>query len=207
MKVGVALADVVAGKDAVAQLLAALAGTLRGVTVERRLFVSLKQSAVASLANVAQNALLTGHDAVRWGNAHANLVPYQLFRAADRDIVIAVGSDAQFAALVSALELPGLSDDRFATNAGRLAHRAGVAGAIQERVAGRPAAEWIERLQQAGVPCGVVRSVIEALADASASALTGVAPLAPATIRRPPPRLDEHGALVRTHGWNAFAHA
>jgi crotonobetainyl-CoA:carnitine CoA-transferase CaiB-like acyl-CoA transferase len=207
MKAGVALVDVLTGKDAAIAILAALAGKRRGAPAERRLFVSLQQTATAALINVAQNSLVTGAEAGRWGNAHANLVPYELFEAADRALVIAVGSDAQFAAMVRALELTVLEDSRFTTNAGRLAHRAEVVAAIRARLATHPAAEWISRLETAGVPCGVVRTVLEALRDVSASPLTGVAPLHPATIRRPPPTLDEHGALVREHGWGAFARA
>jgi crotonobetainyl-CoA:carnitine CoA-transferase CaiB-like acyl-CoA transferase len=159
------------------------------------------------LVNVAQNALVSGRDAARWGNAHANLVPYESFRAVDRALVIAVGSDPQFAALVRCLDLGVLSDARFSTNAGRLEHRDLVVGAIRERIATRPAAEWIAMLDRSGVPCGVVRTVLEALSDVSASALTGVAPLEPGAVRRIPPTLNEHGALIRSHGWNAFAHA
>lgn len=207
MKSGVALVDVLTGKDAAIAILSALAGARRGTPEDRRLFVSLQQSATAALINVAQNSLVTGGEAGRWGNAHANLVPYELFDASDRALVIAVGSDAQFAAMARALELPALEDSRFATNAGRLAHRAEVVTAIRARVATKPAAEWVSRLEKSGVPCGVVRTVLEALGDVTASPLTGVAPLHPAGIRRPPPTLDEHGALVRAHGWDAFARA
>jgi crotonobetainyl-CoA:carnitine CoA-transferase CaiB-like acyl-CoA transferase len=207
MKAGVALVDVVTGKDAAIAILAALAGARRGTPAERRLVVSLRHSAVSALINVAQNSLVTGAQAGRWGNAHANLVPYELFEASDRPLVIAVGSDAQFASMARALDLEQLGDPRFATNAGRLAHRAEVVSAIRARIATRSAAEWVVSLERAGVPCGVVRTVLEALGDVDASALTGVAPLAPALIRRPPPMLDEHGALVRAHGWSAFARA
>ncbi|MFI5232023.1 MAG: CaiB/BaiF CoA transferase family protein [Gemmatimonadales bacterium] len=207
MKTGMALVDVITGKDAAIAILAALAGARRGAPSDRRLTVSLQQSATAALINVAQNALVTGREAGRWGNAHANLVPYELFEASDRALVIAVGSDAQFAAMAGALELRGLDDARFATNAGRLAHRAEVVSAIRARVATKPARHWIPLLERDGVPCGVVRSVLEALGDVTASALTGVAPQKPARVRRAPPRLDEHGALVREHGWGAFARA
>ena len=204
MKTGIALVDVITGKDAAIAILAALAGARRGTPVERHLTVSLQQSATAALINVAQNALVTGREAGRWGNAHANLVPYELFEASDRALVIAVGSDAQFAAMTGALELHELGEPRYATNAGRLVHRSAVVSAIRARVAMKPAAHWIDLLAQAGVPCGIVRSVVEALGDVTASALTGVAPLQPARVRRPPPLLDEHGALVRAHGWGAF---
>src|ERR1017187_9391442 len=113
MKVGVALSDVIAGKDAVVAILASLAGGGRGSAAERRLFVSLQHSAVSALVNVAQNVLVTRHEAARWGNAHASLVPYELFEAADRSIVIAVGNDAQFAALVRVLECDSLTDEGF----------------------------------------------------------------------------------------------
>lgn len=207
MKVGVALADVLAGKDAAIAILAALAARSRGVDAPgRRLVISLSHSATAALVNVAQNALVTGREAPRWGNAHPNLVPYELFDALDRPIVIAVGSDAQFVACARAMGLDALaSDERYATNAGRVEHREAVVGAIRERVRSQPTSVWLPALDAVGVPCGLVKSVLEALREVEASALTGVAPLAPAAVRRPPPLLDEHGALVRARGWGAFA--
>src|SRR5205085_7907941 len=117
------LADVIAGKDAVAAILAALVARGRTSTGQR-VFISLMDSARAALLNVAQNVLVSGEDASRWGNAHPNLVPYQLFDASDRPIVIAVGSDAQWASCVQILGLAELAaDDRLSTNAGRLAQR------------------------------------------------------------------------------------
>lgn len=207
MKVGVALADVIAGKDAAIAILAALAARQLGVrdAASRHVWVSLHHSAVAALVNVAQNALVTGRDATRWGNAHPNLVPYELFDAGDRPIVIAVGNDAQFIACVRALDLNVLADDeRYRTNAGRLEHRAEIVGAISARVRSQPAAVWLDRLNAVGVPCGIVRSVLDALRDVDASPATGVAPSVPGSVRRPPPKLDEHGDLIRARGWDAF---
>ncbi|MHB8839946.1 MAG: CoA transferase, partial [Gemmatimonadaceae bacterium] len=211
MKVGVALADVIAGKDAAIAILAALAARDRPRdaaardAAARHLVLSLAHSAVASLVNVAQNALVSRHDAPRWGNAHPNLVPYQLFDARDRPMVIAVGSDAQFAALLRVLALDALAADaRYRTNAGRLAHREAVVAAIAERVRTQTAATWIAALDAARVPCGVVKPVLDALRDVEASPLTGVAPLPPASVRRAPPMLDAHGELVRRLGWGAF---
>lgn len=202
MKVGVALADVLAGKDAAIQILAALAGGRRG---SRHLSVSLLHSATAALVNVAQNALVTGREATRWGNAHPNLVPYQCFDAADRPVVIAVGSDPQWLACARALGLEALAADMaLATNAGRVTQRDRVVAAIADRLRTAPAAVWIAALERAGVPCGVVKPVLEALREVSASSLTGVAPVAPGAVRLPPPRLDEHGTLVRADGWRAF---
>lgn len=209
MKTGMALADVVAGKDAVIAILGALLQREHAQQPlppdSRHLQVALTQSATAALVNVAQNVLVSGREAVRWGNAHANLVPYQLFAAADRPIVIAVGNDAQWKSACDALGLRALRDDpTLDRNAGRIANRARVVDAIAAMVATAPAAHWLGTLAAAGVPCGVVRPVSEALLDAGASAGTGVPPSVPGRIRRPPPRLDEHGALVRRHGWDAF---
>jgi crotonobetainyl-CoA:carnitine CoA-transferase CaiB-like acyl-CoA transferase len=205
MKVGVALADVVAGKDACIAILAALvarARTGRG----RHVTVSLAGSSSAALVNVAQNALVTGEEPRRWGNAHPNLVPYQLFEASDRPLVIAVGNDAQWIACARALGLHAMADDpRLRANAGRIAERGRVIALMSARIAERTAAHWISLLDAAGVPCGVVRTVLESLRDIDCSAQTGVAPSVPGSVRMPPPRLDEHGASIRALQWSAFA--
>ena len=204
MKHGIALADVIAGKDAAIAILGALVGRAR--TGEGRVVtVSLEESAEATLLNVAQNALVSGAAPKRWGNAHANLVPYQLFDAADRPIVIAVGNDAQWSACVRALSLDALANDAaLATNAGRLSQRARVVESIAARVKSQPASVWRERLDAAGVPNGVVRSVLEVLEGSNASALTGMPPSVPGMVRRPPPTLGEHTEMIRTLGWGAF---
>jgi len=207
MKSGIALADVVAGKDAVIAILAAVAERASGSLSrdKRRISISLADSARAALVNVAQNVLVSGNDAARWGNAHPNLVPYQLFDAADRPFVIAVGSDGQWRACARALGLDDLADDRtLETNAGRVKGRARIVAVLSKRVRERGAQYWIDRLQSAGVPCGLVRSVAEALAFADASPLTGVPPSVPGSVRLPPPRLDEHGRSIRALGWRAF---
>jgi crotonobetainyl-CoA:carnitine CoA-transferase CaiB-like acyl-CoA transferase len=172
------------------------------------MFVSLYGTAVGSLVNVAQNALVSGNEARRWGNAHPNLVPYQVFEASDRPMVIAVGNDGQWRSCARALGLDQLAaDERLARNAGRLEHRDVVVAAMAARIAEEPAASWLPRLAAVGVPAGVVRSVREALADVEASPLTGVSPSPPGEVRFAPPRLNEHGRLIRRHGWDAFRHA
>lgn len=204
MKAGIALADILAGKDAAVAILAALAGRDRGSS--RRLVISLVDSARAALVNVAQNALVSGRDATRWGNAHANLVPYQLFRARDRHVVIAVGSDGQWLACANALGLGELAEDpRLRTNAGRVEHRALVVGAIAARVGSELADDVVRRLHGGGVPAGTVKSVLDAIREAgTASPVHGMPPAAGGTVRRPPPGLDEHGFLIRERGWKAL---
>ena len=212
MKTGVALVDLMAGKDAAIALLGALAGRDRLLTAEdRRIHITLRASALAALANVAQNTLVSGRDARRWGNAHANLVPYQLFAAADRPFVLAVGADPQWPLAARALGLADLAaDPLLATNAGRVAHRDRVVAAIAAAVVQHPAADWMAALEAVGVPCGLVRGVQEALQEAinegDASPRTGAAPQGHGRVRYEPPHLNAHGALIRTHHWSAFQH-
>lgn len=209
MKSGVALADIIAGKDAAIAILAAVAERAAGpLRLAKRLInISLADSARAALVNVAQNVLVSGNDAKRWGNSHPNLVPYQLFETADRPFVIAVGSDGQWRACIEALGLGDLADDKaLASNAGRVKNRERLVSAVAARVREMGAQHWIDRLQSVGVPCGVVRTVAETLEVSAADARTGVPPSVPGTVRLPPPKLDEHGDSIRSLGWRAFQH-
>ena len=205
MRAGVALADIIAGKDAAIAILAALAAPSRLSAEERRIHISLAHSATAALINVAQNSLVTGKNAERWGNQHPNLVPYQLFDTADRPMILAVGTDAQWNACVAALGLDDFAANSSPnSNAGRLAHRKEIIDVISNRLRQRNASEWIDLLSARGVPCGVVKSVLEALAEVSASPITGIAPSIPGSVRLAPPRLDEHGQEIRRDGWRVF---
>jgi crotonobetainyl-CoA:carnitine CoA-transferase CaiB-like acyl-CoA transferase len=209
MKVGVALADVVAGKDAAIAILAALVGRRGegggGGATKRRIFISLADSARAALVNVAQNVLVSGEDASRWGNAHPNLVPYQLFQASDRPFLIAVGSDAQWASCVATLELDDLAGDaELATNAGRLAQRERIIREFSSRLLMAPAEVWLARLAKAGVPAGVVKTVREVVSEVGASAVTGMPSSVGGAVRFRPPRLGEHTGVIRHSGWSVF---
>ncbi len=201
-KVGVALADVIAGKDAAITILAALAGRDRLAASERHVHVSLQGSAVAALVNVAQNTLVTGSPPKRWGNAHPNLVPYQLFRAADRDLVLAVGNDAQWAQCAAALELG--PNEAWRTNAGRVRDRETLVPALDRILRTRDAGDWMAAFSRVGVPCGLVQTVPEALASVTAHAVYGVASAVGGAVRYAPPRLDQHGGVIRAKGWSAF---
>jgi len=204
VKHGLPLADIVTGKDAAIAIVAALVSRFRSGK-GARLNISLADSARAALVNVAQNVLVTGKDARRWGNAHANLVPYQLFPTADRAIVIAVGTDAQWRACACALDLELLaSDESLATNAGRLAQRDRIVSEFSQRLRSASADMWRVRLDKAGVPNGVVQSVLDVLRAVDASAVTGMPSSVGGVVRFAPPGLDEHGALIRRKGWGAF---
>ena len=207
MKTGVALADAMAGKDATIAILAALVGRSGQAHIERHIVVSLADSARAALLNVAQNALVSRKGSKRWGNAHANLVPYQLFQANDRPIVVAAGSDEQWLACVRALGLSELErDPELANNSGRVAHRERIVATLAKLLSTRPAATWIEVLDEARVPCGIVKTVLEAIQDAAdASPLTGMPSSVGGNVRLPPPRMNEHGELIRRLAWGAFS--
>ena len=164
-KVGVALVDVLAGLHAAAAVLAGLQGG-EGARIE----VPLLDSGLAGLVNVAQNALVTGTEPARYGNAHPNIVPYETFETASGQLAIAAANDGLFRALCGALGLDGLAaDERFATNAGRVEHRRELIPLLQQRLRERPAEEWLQALDGAGVPVGKVRTVPEALAAAAAA--------------------------------------
>ena len=164
-KVGVALVDVLTGLHAAAAVLGALHGG-EGARIE----VPLLDSGLAGLVNVAQNALVTGREPERHGNAHPNIVPYQDFETASGRIAVAAANDGLFRALCSVLGIEGLgSDERFATNAGRVEHRGELVPVLQERFRARPAEDWLTELDAAGVPAGKVRSVPDALAAAAAA--------------------------------------
>ena len=208
-KVGVALLDVICGLYAANAIQAALlerARTGRG----RHVSVSLFDASVAALVNQAANHLLGGIVPQPMGNAHPNIVPYQLFAAQDRPFILAAGNDRLFERTCAVLGRPELAvDPRFATNEARVRNRGELIPVLESAFATRPAAAWLAELEAAAVPCAPVRSVEEVFAspegsrtiqpveDPSRGKLRLVA--APIRIdgerlpaRRPPPLLGEH---------------
>lgn len=164
-KPGVAYADLFTGLYAVIAIQAALrerAHTGKGAIIDMALF----DTQVAVLANQAMNFLVSGQAPHRMGNAHPNLVPYQTFRVADGELVIAVGSDAQFHALVGVLNVPELADDaRFATNAARVRNREHVIDTLRPRLLQWRRAALLEALQSARVPAGPINRLNEVFAE------------------------------------------
>jgi crotonobetainyl-CoA:carnitine CoA-transferase CaiB-like acyl-CoA transferase len=162
-KVGVALVDVLTGLHAAAAVLAGLHGG-EGARIE----VPLLDSGLAGLVNVAQNALVTGREPERHGNAHPNIVPYQDFETSSGRIAVAAANDGLFRGLCATLGLDALpEDDRFATNAARVEHREELIPLLQDRFRERAAEDWLADLDAAGVPAGKVRPVPDALAAAA----------------------------------------
>ena len=158
-KVGVAVLDLLAGLECALGALAALVGRGRVGSVE----VSLVELGVASLANVLGNHLASGAEPARHGNAHPNIVPYQAFTASDAEIVVAVGNDRQFAALLAVLGVED-GDGRFATNPARLERRGEVTSLLEGAIARRGRDELLSALAAVDVPAGPVNRVSEAVA-------------------------------------------
>jgi crotonobetainyl-CoA:carnitine CoA-transferase CaiB-like acyl-CoA transferase len=211
MKLGVAIVDYCAGLMAAISILAALQSreqTGRGQNTE----VSLHDMGLQMLAAIASNHLISGEPAVRYGNGHPNLVPYRTFTAADGSFALAIGNDTQFRAMCDIVGRPDWADDpRFARNQDRVVNRDTIEALISEVLISGRKAEWISAFRGAGIPCGPVRSVVEALSDPLAAAREVVTEIdhptigkmsmlglslrlndTPAEIRRHPPLLGEH---------------
>lgn len=210
-KVGVALTDVLTAHYAHGAILAALIArekTGKGARVE----VSLFGAAIASLINVAQGALVTGREAKRYGNAHASIVPYQLFHAKDRAFAIGGGTDRHFKHLCErVIERPELAgDERFATNTARVTNREVLVPLLDAIFRTKDADEWLTRMRAANIPCSPVRGVLEALRSDAAKPLvvsagdydTVANPVrfdgARLPIRLKPPKLGEHTDAIKS---------
>ncbi|MDO1559118.1 CaiB/BaiF CoA-transferase family protein [Brevundimonas sp. 2R-24] len=168
MKVGVAVADLFTGLYASNGILAALLHA-RATGQGQHIDLALFDVQAAMLANQATNWFASGKAPRRMGNAHPNLAPYQPFATQDGAVVVAVGNDGQFQALCRALDAPGLADDpRFPTNALRVEHRGEMVQALAPLFAARSTADWLARLEAAGVPCGPINTVDQVFAEPQA---------------------------------------
>ncbi|MEM8980073.1 MAG: CoA transferase [Pseudomonadota bacterium] len=217
MKVGVGIADVVCGMYATVGILAALRhrdATGQGQHID----LSLIDSQMAWLINEGTNFLASGTAPKRRGNAHPNIVPYDVFASSDGHIILAVGNDGQFQAFCKAMDRSDLSEDtRFLTNQARIAHRDALTAEIAETLQRRTSAEILQTLESLGVPAGPIHTVGQALGSSQAQARSAVAtvpapqtkegavkllanPLklsqTPATIRRAPPRFGQDTAQL-----------
>jgi crotonobetainyl-CoA:carnitine CoA-transferase CaiB-like acyl-CoA transferase len=212
-KVGVGIADLMTGMYAAVAILAALRhrdATGKGQYID----MALLDTQVAWLSYVGQNFLTSGEAPRRRGNQHPNIMPYQVFGAADGLLILAVGNDAQFERFCTFCGRPEIArDPRFATNAGRLRNRDTLTPIIADLIAAHPIRHWVEGLTAVNVPCGPINTVDQVFADPQVAArgmkiampheaaggenieLIG-SPIkmsaTPASYRRPPPRLGEH---------------
>jgi crotonobetainyl-CoA:carnitine CoA-transferase CaiB-like acyl-CoA transferase len=181
--------------------------------------LSLLESQASYLTILAADFFATGKPPRPMGNAHPSIVPYQVFQAADRPVIVAVGSDKQWAQFCHVVGLgPEVRDDpRFATNPARLEHRAQVVALVEARLSAWPSADLLDQLRAAEIPCGPINSVPDVLADPHflerANVVEQAHPRAgmlrtladpvrltdtPATYRLPPPMLGEHTEAVLT---------
>jgi formyl-CoA transferase len=210
MRVGVAVVDLFTGLYTCVAILSALYAREKsgqGAHIDMALF----DTELAMLANQASNALISGNDPPRQGNTHPNIVPYQPFEAADQPIIIAVGNERQFARLAQICNCPEwTSDERFESNGARVANRQEMVRLVGEAIAKKPAAEWLDQLDAAGIPAGPINRISQALGDIQAQhrqivrVIAGI-PLVGSPIRfdgaradsdLPPPELGEHSREV-----------
>ncbi|MCH7345971.1 CoA transferase [Pelomonas sp. CA6] len=176
-KVGVAVADLFTGMYATVAILAALRhrdATGQGQVVD----MALLDTQVAMLANLGSNYLCTAQAPRRLGNAHQNIVPYQVFQARDGHLIVAVGNDGQFAKFCQILGHPDwATDERFATNAQRVRHREELVPLIAERIAAQPRQHWLNAMEAAKVPGGAINDLGEVFADPQVQARDMVVPM------------------------------
>ena len=210
MRVGVAVVDLFTGLYTAVAILSALYAREKsdeGAHIDMALF----DTQLAMLANQASNALVSGKDPPRQGNTHPNIVPYQPFEAADQPIIIAVGNERQFARLAEMCGHPEWTgDQKFASNAERVANRGEIVRLVGHAIVQKPAAEWLAQLDAAGIPAGPINRISQALGDVQAQHRQMVrtiagAPLVGSPVRfdgeradsdLPPPALGEHTAEV-----------
>lgn len=216
-RVGVPIVDITAGMFAATAVLAALRA--RDLTGEGQLVdVSLLDTQVALLANVASNYLVAGAEPRRLGNAHPNIAPYEAFPARDRWFALAAANERQWAVLCDVIGRPELKDDpRFATNGARVSNRPELVTVLNDVFAARDADEWLPELREAGLPCGPINTVPDVFDHPQAQArdlaletehptlgpvrLTGFPyklSQTPAEVRQPPPLLGQHTEEVLT---------
>jgi formyl-CoA transferase len=214
-KAGVAIADLMTGMYASIAVLAAL--NHRERTGEGQYIdMALLDVQVAMLANMNMNFLTTGQSPKRWGNAHANIVPYQTFATSDGHIIVAAGNDNQYRKFVTIGGKPELADDeRFATNPARVHHRDVLVPVLADMVRTKTKQEWIAALEEAGVPCGPINQLHEVFDDPQVKArgmevglphpAAGEVKLVaspmrlsetPVQYRNPPPMLGQHTAEI-----------
>ncbi|MBI4270208.1 MAG: CoA transferase [Candidatus Rokubacteria bacterium] len=210
-KYGVAIVDVCTGMLACSTILAALEARHR-TGHGQRVEVSLHDTALAMLVNVAASYLVAGQEARRFGNGHPTIVPYTTYPTRDGQMAVAVGNDAQFARFAGAVGRPEWArDERFVRNRERVVHRDVLDALVADVLRADVTQAWIEKLRAAGVPCGRINSVAQALDDPQAAARGMVETIehpavgalrllgipfklggTPASVRRPPPTLGQH---------------
>lgn len=165
MKTSVAFADLNTGLYSAIAIQAAIIN--RFMTGQgQHIDMALLDVQVATLANIGMNYITSGEIPKRYGNAHANVVPYQVFKANDQDFILACGNDKQFVALCGAIGLPEIAkDERFITNALRLKNRDDIVDILSRHFATENATYWVDVIQSVKVPVGVINNLQQTFAE------------------------------------------
>jgi crotonobetainyl-CoA:carnitine CoA-transferase CaiB-like acyl-CoA transferase len=202
-RVGLAVTDLVAGLLAAQGIVLALFARERSGKGQQ-VDISMLDGVISLLSYHASIYLTTGAESKRVGNRHATIAPYDTFWTADRELFLAVGNDQQFRRFCGATGLQHLlSDERFATNPSRVTNEAALKQLLDPVMRARTRVDWIRDLTAAGVPCGAVKSVPEALSDPQVSARQMIeavehAVLGPLKVLGTPIKLSDTSASVRT---------
>ncbi len=164
-KVGVPFADLMTGMYSAVAILAAL--NYRDISgVGQHIDMALLDVQIASMATAHMYYLVSGQTLSSYGNAAANIVPYQVFDCSDGKIILAVGNDGQFAKFCEIAGYPELPrDERFTTNAGRVRNRGTLIPLLEAILMERSRGEWFSALEPAGIPCGPINNMAEVFAD------------------------------------------
>lgn len=165
-KVGVAVVDMFTGLYATISIIAALFNREVQDGKGQHIDISLLDSQIAMIASQGMNYLTTKKIPKRYGNAHANVVPYQVYKAQDQDFIIACGNDTQFKDLSEAIGLPELAQDkRFAKNANRIQYRGDLNKILSQHFLSKPAKQWIDSIQAKKVPVGSINNIAQAFEE------------------------------------------
>lgn len=169
-KVGVAFSDLMTGLYSTVAVQAALLSRQQ-TGLGQHIDMALLDVQVATLCNQSQNYLASGKPPGRYGNAHANIVPYQVFKAKDGDFIIACGNDSQFRDLCDAIGLPELSkDSRFARNTDRVNNRQAIVEILSSHFLTDSTQSWVSKIHPRGVPVGAINDIATALAEPQVTA-------------------------------------
>jgi crotonobetainyl-CoA:carnitine CoA-transferase CaiB-like acyl-CoA transferase len=169
-KAGIAISDIMTGMYASTAILAAVASR-EGSGVGQHIDIALLDTQVAMMATLNMNYLVSGVSPTRVGNAHQSIVPYQVFPCADGHLILAVGNDSQFQRFCAVAGTDAwLRDPRFATNAGRVNHRATLVPLIEVVMLARTQRDWLDALERVGVPCGPINRLNQVFTDPQVTA-------------------------------------
>ncbi|MEK4175088.1 CaiB/BaiF CoA-transferase family protein [Aeribacillus sp. FSL K6-1305] len=219
MKIGVAMVDILTGLYSVISIEAALLERGRSGKGQK-IDLSLMDTAVSSLANVASNYLISGKVPRRLGNDHPNIVPYSKFKALDGDIIIAVGNNRQFATLCEVMGLSEMAmDARFCTNVARMENKLELTRILEYQLQLKTVNEWIKLFSEKNIPCGPIHTIDQVFEHPQVLARDMVVQVehpeagmvklvgSPVKLSRTNTKIERHPPMAGEHTWEILQEA